>query len=108
MVHAAGVTPPGAHRFDGVDILRSVAANEPPPLRALFWRQRRGERTWRGVRDLALKYVSETTRSVFQEYLFDLEADPGEKNNLLAARPADAGRLKAKLAAWEKEVQPVR
>jgi N-acetylgalactosamine-6-sulfatase len=108
MARAAGVTPPNGRPFDGVDILRSVEANAPPPPRTLFWRQRRGERTWRGVRERELKYVSETAGSAYHEYLFDLDADPGEQSNLLAERGGDAARLKAKLAEWEKEVRPVR
>ena len=55
-------------------------------------RQRRGDRTWRGVHDGSLKYVSETTGSAMDEYLFDLNADLGEKNNLLASRAADVER----------------
>ena len=108
MACAAGVALPKERRFDGMDILRCVAANEPPPARTLFWRQRRGDRTWRGVRDGQLKYVSETTGSAVEEYLFDLNVDPAEKNNLLASRAADAGRLKAQLTSWEQEVKPVR
>lgn len=108
MARAAGVAPPKERPFDGVDILRFAAAKEAPPPRTLFWRQRRGDRTWRGVRDLVLKYVSETTGAAVVEYLFDLDADPGEKNNLISARSADAARLKAKLAAWEAEVRPTR
>lgn len=42
------------------------------------------------------------------EFLFDLEADPGEKQNLLSSRPADVRRLKAQLAAWENEVKAAR
>ena len=42
------------------------------------------------------------------EFLFDLVADPAEKDNLLATRPAEAERLKSLLAAWEREVKPVR
>jgi hypothetical protein len=39
---------------------------------------------------------------------FDLAADVIERNNLLAARPADAQRLKSRLDQWEREVQPRR
>jgi N-acetylgalactosamine-6-sulfatase len=108
MARAAGVAPPKTRPFDGVDVLRFVAANEPPPPRVLFWRQRRGERSWRGVRDNSLKYVLATTGSVTEEYLFDLDSDPGEKSNLIGARAADAERLRMRLAAWEREVRPLR
>ncbi|MBI5685410.1 MAG: sulfatase-like hydrolase/transferase [Verrucomicrobia bacterium] len=103
---AAGVTPP--RPFDGVDVLGAIARGEPLPARALFWRGRRGERTWRAVRDGALKYVSRTDGAVKEEFLFDIARDATEEKNLLVERPADAARLKAKLAAWEAEVRPQR
>jgi len=105
IARAAGVKPD--RPFDGVDILRCITEGRPPQ-RDLFWRQRRGERTWRGVREGGLKYVSETVGDKVEAYLFDLDADPAEKNNLLASRPADVARLKEKLVAWEQKVKPVR
>ena len=36
--------------------------------------------------------------------LFDLRADPAEKNNLIAAHPAEAERLAARLRAWQQSV----
>jgi N-acetylgalactosamine-6-sulfatase len=106
MARAAGVTSPRA--FDGVDILRHVAADQAPSARDLFWRQRRGERTWRAVREGALKFVSDTRGVAVERFLFDLATDPTEKTNLLAARPEDARRLETKLASWEKDVRPPR
>ncbi|MBI4323859.1 MAG: sulfatase-like hydrolase/transferase [Chloroflexi bacterium] len=108
IARAAGVRPPAGRAFDGVDLLRHVAANEPPPARALFWRQRRGDRTWRAIREGPLKFVSDTRGSVADEFLFDIETDPGEKRNLLPSRPGDVQRLKAQLAAWENDVKPAR
>jgi N-acetylgalactosamine-6-sulfatase len=103
---AAGVKPP--RPFDGVDILGAIARGKPLPSRVLFWRGRRGERTWRAVRDGALKYVSETDGPRVEEFLYDLGADPGEQKSLFAERSDDVACLKQKLAAWEIEVQPQR
>ncbi|MBI5384157.1 MAG: sulfatase-like hydrolase/transferase [Verrucomicrobia bacterium] len=108
IARAAGAPLPAGRTFDGVDILHHVAVNEPPPARSLFWRQRRGDRTWRAVRDGALKFVSDTKGPGADEFLFDLDADPGEKQNLFPTRAAAVQRLKARLAAWEAEVKPVR
>jgi len=105
IARAAAVTP--TRPLDGVDILADVAAGRAPQ-RDLFWRQRRGERTWRAVREGSLKLVLETKGPKTTEYLFDLAVDPGEKENLLASRPTDVARLSAKLAAWEKAVAPTR
>ena len=83
-------------------------ANRPARRRTLFWRARRGERTWRAVRDGGLKYISRTDAKGTRTYLFDLDRDPAEKANLLATRDDDAQRLQRLLAAWEERVRPAR
>ncbi|MFW6163755.1 MAG: sulfatase-like hydrolase/transferase [Planctomycetota bacterium] len=107
LLRIAGAGPP-ARGFDGIDIVGHVAEGKPTVERTLFWRGRRGQRTWRAVRDGDLKYVSKRDGDAFEEWLFDLSKDPGEHNSLLDARPDDAKRLKGLLAAWEKDVQPSR
>lgn len=104
----AGAAPAAARPFDGIDILRYVASGDPPPHRPLFWRGRRGDRTWRAVRDGDIKYVSRTDGPKTEEFLFDIAADLGESQNLLGDRPADAARLKALLSRWEDAVRPAR
>lgn len=104
----AGVAPPRSREFDGIDVLALVETGQPVLERTLCWRGRRGERTWRAIRDGDLKYVSDTNGDSFSEFLFDLKADPGEKHNLLAERPHDATVLKFMLEGWEKEVRPRR
>jgi N-acetylgalactosamine-6-sulfatase len=108
VVRVAGAEPPKDRPFDGIDILRSLETKQPAPARPLFWRARRGDRTWWAVRDGALKYVARRDGDQMQEHLFDLARDPGEKDNLLARRPDDVRRLKGLLAAWEKDVQHAR
>ena len=36
--------------------------------------------------------------------LYNLANDPGERHNLAKAKPAEAKRLRAKLAAWQKRM----
>ena len=108
ILRIAGATPPAGHRLDGIDILDRVERHCPEAPRTLFWRARRGERTWRAARDGALKYLSRQDGDRLEEWLFDLARDPGEKADLLAARPAEAARLKSLLAAWEKDVRHAR
>jgi arylsulfatase A-like enzyme len=108
IARAAGVSAPSGRPFDGVDILRFVERGEAPPARALFWRGRRGERTWRAVREGPLKLVSRTQGERGEELLFDLARDPGEQADLLARNPAGAARLRQLLAAWEAEVKSPR
>ncbi len=97
-----------ARNYDGVDILDLVEKGQPAPPRNLFWRARRGERTWRAVLAGDLKYVSKTDGKEFDEWLFDLLADPGEKNSLLNDRADDATRLKSLLKQWENDVRHKR
>ena len=101
IVRLAGARPP--RPFDGVDLFSEAPADRP-----LFWRARRGTLTWRAVRQGPLKYLSKQDGAAPEEHLFDLDRDPAEKADLLAARGADVARLKALLAAWEIEVRPVR
>lgn len=108
ILRAAGAEPPADRPLDGIDVLKLVAEQRPIPPRPLFWRARRGERTWRAVRDGSLKYVSRQDGNQVTEDLFDLARDPAEKDNLLARRPADADRLKGLLATWERDVRPNR
>ena len=103
---AGGKTPEKG--FDGIDILELLQKNEAPVPRTLFWRQRRGERTWWGMRDASLKYVARRDGEKKVEFLFDLARDPSEKANLLASHPNDTARIRQLIAAWEKEVQAKR
>ena len=108
IVRIAGATVPRGREFDGLDILKLVETGRPLLKRTLFWRGRRGDRTWRAVRDGDLKYIRRTDGRRTEEYLFDLKEDVGETRNLLEERPKEVKRLKAMLADWEKEVRHPR
>jgi arylsulfatase A-like enzyme len=108
MLRVAGVSPPADLLPDGIDILRLVEEGRGPKPRNLFWRQRRGNLTWRAVRAGSLKYLTRRDGEEFEERLFDLAADPAEKYNLLDSRPDDVNRLKRLLADWEHAVRPTR
>jgi arylsulfatase A-like enzyme len=108
IVRAAGTKPPAGRKFDGIDILQAVERNEPVQKRTLFWRARRGQWTRKAVRDGSLKYIRLQNGDDVKEYLFDLERDPAEKNNLLNKQPDNVQRLKTLLQNWEQEVKPKR
>ena len=55
-----------------------------------------------------MKYIALDNAGKVQEYLFDLKADPQEKNNLLASQSETAQRLKRLLKEWEGKVRPGR
>lgn len=104
----AGARPPEGRALDGHPVLVDVIQGRPTAPRDLFWRARRGERTWRAVRSGGLKYLRRDDPGQRDEWLFDVIADPGEKNDLLGHRPAEAARLRGLLTAWEHDVRPGR
>jgi N-acetylgalactosamine-6-sulfatase len=104
----ARVSPAENRPFDGIDILWYIQRERIPPTRRLFWRARRGERTWRAVRAGFLKYITRRDRDKLDEFLFDLNLDPQEKTDLLSGRKPAADRLRHLLAEWEAEVHPRR
>jgi len=106
-LHLAGVEVID-RKLDGYDIIDHVVQRKPDVPRTLFWRGKRGDRTWRSVRDGDLKYVHKNEAAVAEEWLFDLSDDLGEQNNLLQDRAVDAERLRGLLSQWEKDVQPMR
>jgi len=108
IVRAMGAKPPANRPFDGIDILELIETNQPIQKRTLFWRARRGQRTRKAVRDGSLKYIHLQDGNDIEEYLFDLEQDPAEKNNLLSKRKDDVRRLKTLLKNWEEKVKRKR
>ena len=103
-----GAKLPEGRRFDGVDVLAEVTGARKPQPRMLFWRGRRADNTWKAVHDGDLKFVVEVKGTRSTEYLFDLQYDPSEKNNLASERPGEIKRMREILAKWETEVQPSR
>jgi len=95
-------------RLDGYDIIGHLTERRTDFARTLFWRGRRGDRTWWAVRDRDLKYVRKHGGGQTEEWLFDLSRDVGEQQNLLGTNGSDANRLKKLLGDWENEVKPGR
>jgi arylsulfatase A-like enzyme len=85
--------------LDGVNLLPFLTGKDKaPPHETIYWR-------WidqAAVREGKWKLLVGGPRS----YLFDLEADPGEKHNLLAEQPEIAKKLRAKLDTWAQELKP--
>jgi arylsulfatase A-like enzyme len=99
---AAGVKPP--RPLDGEDLLAQWKGEKPVKPRTVFWRYRRADNTRKAIRHGDWKLVNDNGA----ESVHDLKQDPGEKNNLLRAQPAVAADLRARLAAWEKDVRAPR
>jgi arylsulfatase A-like enzyme len=117
ILKAAGVPPHPSYPLDGIDLvplLQTAGSGAPSRPRQLFWRIA-GQRA---VRDGNSKYVrlAKASQVVTQgglpaallgtEFLFDVVQDPRERANLLAARPAEAARLRAAWEAWNATMLP--
>jgi arylsulfatase A-like enzyme len=97
-VSLAGLkTQPG--ELDGVNLIPFFTGeNKAAPHERLFWRWT----TQSAIREGKWKLLSGGLR----EYLYDLEADPGEKQNSIGQHSAIARRLRDQLKVWAADLQP--
>jgi len=98
---AAGVT--GA-KFDGLDLRPEWRGERPLRPRTVFWRYKREKNRRKAVREGDWKLVSENGK----EALFNLKADPGEKDDQIAVNTDVAERLRRLLSNWEKDTAAPR
>ena len=98
LLAAAGAPVPAAE-VDGLDLSPQLVGGQTRPRR-LFWRYKANAQA--AVFDDGLKWL----RLGGREHLFDVEADPHERADLIRDRPADLARLKAAYAAWEAQMLP--
>jgi arylsulfatase A-like enzyme len=94
-----GARIPVSYKPDGLDLLPTLTGKSPVVERELFWRVKL-PREQRAVRSGPWKLVQDGRNF----YLFDVAKDPGERDDLTAARPELVRKLNAALNAWEKEV----
>ena len=104
----ARVSPSADKPFEGIDIIDHVAKGKSDVERTLFWRKPRGQTLWKGVRQDSLKYVAHRQGERYREFLFDLQVDPGEANDLKNERPNDLHRLRSLYEQWETNVRKNR
>lgn len=95
-------------KLDGMDLIQQVIDENSSKDRTLFWRGKRGERTWWAVRNGDFKYVRHKEADQVEEWLFNLGKDKSENQNLLKVQPNRAAQLKKQLMSWEQDVQPIR
>jgi len=96
-----------AKNLDGVDLIDHLVKKKSDFKRTLYWRGKRGVRTWWAVRDGDLKYVRKTEGET-EEWLYDLSKDIGETKDLSQSKPKQVAHMKKLLVAWEENVKPVR
>lgn len=104
----ADANVPDGGQLDGIDILEHVASKRPDVPRTLFWRYRRGDLTWRAIRDADMKLIYLHRGEDTESWLFDLAEDPTETRNLVEPRGNEVGRLTRSLEEWEQAMLPMR
>lgn len=86
--------------LDGRDLLPALTDVQDRRPRTLFWRIDRDDRKQKAARNGRWKYV----RDGSIDLLFDIERDPGEREDVSYQHPEVVGELKAALEAWERDV----
>ena len=101
---AAGAALPTDRKMDGVDLLPYVRQElDGAPHQALFWRSGASQSVRMGRWKLNLSAPEGLPR---REWLFDLAADPGERQDLAAQRPDKLAELRTALEAHNAEQAP--
>lgn len=93
----AGAQPDSRFPLDGMDLTRVLLTQQKAVDRTMYWRifQRKQHKA---IRDGKWKWVQDEKGN---EYLFDLSADPGEKENLKEKNSNQYQKLKQKYQRWE-------
>ena len=90
---------PADPALDGTNLIPHFSGeNKAAPHDTLYWRWA----TQSAIRDGKWKLLIGGPH----RYLFNLETDPGEKNNLLKNHPEIAAKLNDKLTTWAAELSP--
>lgn len=103
ILSAGGIKPQPEFPFDGIDLMPILTEKEKIIERTIYWRtfQRTKQKA---IRMGEWKYLQDEKG----EYLFNLDNDPGEKNDLKATQQTIFNQLKMKYGNWEKTVlQPI-
>ena len=106
LMEAAGLDPAKTTGpLDGVG-LGKLLAGGAPAARTMFWHfpnyTNQGGRPAGAVREGDWKLIADDESGSVE--LYNIAADPGEKQDLAKTEAARAGELSAKLAAWRKSV----
>jgi arylsulfatase A-like enzyme len=103
---AATATPvPSDARLDGINLLPILQGAAPEVERTLFWRTGGPSpvnMNQKAVRSGDWKLLIDG--AVTRIFLFNVKADPGEREDLFARRQEIAQRLQQRLAEWERDV----
>jgi arylsulfatase A-like enzyme len=106
---AAGVAPPASYKAEGMNLIPLLAEGGVVE-RTLFWRLQTAGRYQRAVRRGRWKYLRDggSRAGGAYEFLFDLDADVGERQDLTATHAAMLAEFRKALATWEADVDSNR
>jgi arylsulfatase A-like enzyme len=104
---AATATPvPTNAQLEGINLFHILERKAPPLERTLYWRTAGPSpvnMNQKAVRSGDWKLMIDG--SVTRIFLFDVKADPGERNDWFARRPDLVQKLRQKLSDWERDVE---
>ncbi len=119
LLDAAGIDPPAGLRLDGRSLLPLLEGqpDDWPDDRTIFIQAHRGDepepyRNFAAVSQrwklTAGNHFASEPEDPSRFQLYDLQADPGERNNLAGENPEVLARLKAEYDAWFEDVSSTR
>jgi arylsulfatase A len=97
---AAGVAPVADRPLDGINLLPILLGEQPPRERTFCWRVNRSNRQQKAIRHGDWKYVQDAA----VDLLINLKDDITERRDLSFRHPEVLADLKARLKAWEDEM----
>lgn len=95
-------------KLDGVSIVDLITNNKAPQRNTFFWHYPAETGNWKPRMASAVRKDQYKLLEFYIDKrleLYDLEKDPGEKNNLAEAQPGKVKELKKLLDQWRKEVK---
>lgn len=103
VLSACGATAP--RPLDGIDLLPALRGNSQEPVgRELFFRYKRMRARRKAMIQNQWKYIVDGGN----EFLFHLQEDRAESNNVLAREAGRAERMRKRLSQWEEDVRAPR
>ncbi|MGH7566846.1 MAG: sulfatase-like hydrolase/transferase [Gemmatimonadota bacterium] len=100
---AAHVGASQARLLDGIDLTPLLAGERPQIDRTFYWLSPVPGNPEKAIRTGRWKYIAQS--ALFPGLLFDLQADPGERNDLAAERPDLLRELNRMHRDWERSVR---
>lgn len=103
LLELCAIPPPSGVKFDGSSLVPLLKNPDTPdwPDRTLFVENQRivDPEKWRNT-----SVMTDRWRLVDNRELYDIQADPGQKNNLIQQHPEVAAKLSADYETWWKDI----